>query len=108
MWMTDAAGVGLTRSARYITQGASSGSSRIDAIVMCIGLSYEMPARFNGARVASILPEGALPLLSLIEFSSGPAGYQLHGPSKGLPFPAFQHEQMDWAMAFLVSFTVFS
>jgi hypothetical protein len=27
-----------------------------------------MVVRFNGGRVVSILPEGALPLLSLVEF----------------------------------------
>jgi len=33
-----------------------------------------MMARFDRGRVVSILPEDALPLLSLIEFLSGPAG----------------------------------
>ena len=35
--------------------------------------AYKMVVRFDGGRVVSILPEGALPLLSLVEFLSGPA-----------------------------------
>ena len=36
-------------------------------------IHHKMVVRFNGGRVVLILPEGALPLLSLVEFQSGPA-----------------------------------